>query len=52
MWTCMAFALMYPLFNDVEKAESGFKYWLSKASVWFTVSTIASIVMIASLMFF
>ena len=49
---CMAFTLMYPLFNDVEKAESGFKYWLSKASVWFTVSTIASIVMIASLMFF
>ena len=23
---CMAFTLMYPLFNDVEKAESGFKY--------------------------
>ncbi|MFQ7173212.1 MAG: hypothetical protein ACLRQF_14745 [Thomasclavelia ramosa] len=29
----MAFTLMYPLFNDVEKAESGFKYWLSKASI-------------------
>lgn len=49
---CMAFTLMYPLFNDIKKAESGFKYWLSKASIWFSVSTIASIVMIASLMFF
>lgn len=44
---CMAFTLMYPLFNNLESAESGFKYWLSKASVWFSVSTIASIVMIA-----
>ena len=34
---CMAFTLMYPLFNDIEKAESGFKYWLSKASIWFAV---------------
>lgn len=49
---CMAFTLMYPLFNDIEKAESGFKYWLSKATVWFTISTIASIVMIGSLMLF
>lgn len=49
---CMAFTLMYPLFNDVEKAESGFKYWLSKASIWFAVSTIAATLMIASLMVF
>lgn len=48
----MAFTLMYPLFNDVEKAESGFKYWLSKASIWFTVSAIAAILMIGSLMLF
>lgn len=48
----MAFTLMYPLFNDVEKAESGFKYWLSKASIWFTVSAIAAILMITSLMLF
>lgn len=49
---CMAFTLMYPLFNDVEKAKSGFKYWLSKATIWFTISTIASIVMISALMLF
>lgn len=49
---CMAFTLMYPLFNDIEKAKSGFKYWLSKATVWFTISTIASIVMIGALMLF
>lgn len=48
----MAFTLMYPLFNDVEKAESGFKYWLSKASIWFAVSAVAAILMIASLMLF
>lgn len=49
---CMAFTLMYPLFNDIEKAKSGFRYWLSKATVWFTISTIASIVMIGALMLF
>ena len=49
---CMAFTLMYPLFNDIEKAESGFKYWLSKASIWFAVLAIASILMIGSLMIF
>ena len=48
----MAFTLMYPLFNDVEKAESGFKYWLSKASIWFAVLAIAAILMIGSLMLF
>lgn len=49
---CMAFTLMYPLFNDIEKAESGLKYWLSKATVWFTISTIAAVMMIGSLMLF
>ncbi len=49
---CMAFTLMYPLFNDIEKAESGFKYWLSKASIWFAVLAIAAILMIGSLMIF
>lgn len=49
---CMAFTLMYPLFNDIEKAESGFKYWLSKASIWFAVLAVAAILMIGSLMIF
>lgn len=49
---CMAFTLMYPLFNNVKEASSGFKYWLSKASIWFTISTIAALAMIAILMIF
>ena len=49
---CMAFTLMYPLFNDLDKAKSGFKYWLSKASVWFSISTIAAILMVGALMLF
>lgn len=46
----MAFTLMYPLLNDIHNAESGFKYWLSKASVMYSVSTIQAIVMIGLLM--
>ncbi|WP_281518390.1 YhgE/Pip domain-containing protein [Thomasclavelia cocleata] len=49
---CMAFTLMYPLFNDIEKAKNGFKYWLSKATIWFSISTIASVIMIGTLMLF
>lgn len=47
---CMAFTLMYPLLKDIQQAESGFKYWLSKASVMYTVSTIQALVMIGALM--
>lgn len=47
---CLSFALMYPLLKDVEKAKSGFRYWLSKASIWFFISSLAAILMIATLM--
>lgn len=47
---CLSFALMYPLLKDVEKAKSGFRYWLSKASVWFSISSLAAVLMIATLM--
>lgn len=46
----MAFTLMYPLLNNIHEAKSGFKYWLSKASVMYSISTIQAIVMVAILM--
>ncbi|MEG0591815.1 MAG: YhgE/Pip domain-containing protein [Coprobacillus sp.] len=49
---CLAFALMYPLLKDVNNAKSGFQYWLSKSSIWFFISTVASLAMIGTLMIF
>ncbi|MEG0275534.1 MAG: YhgE/Pip domain-containing protein [Coprobacillus sp.] len=49
---CLAFALMYPLLKDVNKAKSGFQYWLSKSSIWFFISTVASLAMVGTLMLF
>lgn len=45
----MAFVLMYPLRRGIKEAKNGLKYWLSKASVMYTVSTIAAIVLITAL---
>ena len=45
----LAFTLMYPIRKDIEKASSSFKYWLSKASVIYSISTLAAIVLITSL---
>ena len=47
---CLAFALMYPLQKNVEKAKSGFHYWLSKSTIWFFISTVAALAMIGTLM--
>lgn len=47
---CMAFTLMYPLLKNIKEARSGFQYWVSKASVMYSVSTIQALVMIAMLM--
>lgn len=47
---CMAFTLMYPLMKNGSEKKSGFKLWLNKASVMFTVSTIQAVLMIAALM--
>lgn len=46
---CMAFTLMYPLLKNRSKTSSGFRLWLSKASVMFTISTIMAIIMIVVL---
>lgn len=45
----LAWTLMYPIRKGIEKASSPFRYWLSKASVMYSVSTIAAIVLITSL---
>lgn len=48
----MAFVLMYPLRNYIKQAKNGFRYWLSKASVMYSISTIAAILLVASLQLF
>ncbi|RHM60244.1 MULTISPECIES: YhgE/Pip domain-containing protein [Coprobacillaceae] len=47
--TCLAFALMYPLRHGIKKAEDALKYWASKATVMYTVSTLAAIIMVTAL---
>lgn len=47
---CMAFTLMYPLLKNNVKTKSGFKLWLSKASVMYVISTLMAVVMIGALM--
>lgn len=47
--TCLAFALMYPIRLGIKKAENAWKYWASKATVMYTVSTLAAIVMVTAL---
>lgn len=47
--TCLAFALMYPIRQGIKKAENAWKYWASKATVMYTVSTLAAIVMVTAL---
>ena len=47
--TCLAFALMYPIRHGIKKAENAWKYWASKATVMYTVSTLAAIIMVTAL---
>lgn len=47
--TCLAFALMYPIRHGIKKAENAWKYWASKATVMYTVSTLSAIVMVTAL---
>ena len=46
---CLAFALMYPIRHGIKKAENAWKYWASKATVMYTVSTLDAIVMVTAL---
>lgn len=47
---CMAFTLMYPLLKNTCQTTSGFRLWLSKASVMYAISTLMAIIMITVLM--
>lgn len=45
----LAFTLMYPIRRGIKEAKNGFKYWASKATVMYSVSTISAIVMVSAL---
>ncbi len=47
---CMSFTLMFPLLKNIKHASSGIHFWLSKASVMYTISTGAAILMVSCLM--
>ena len=51
LWVaCLAFCLMYPL-TEHDKMESGFKWWLSKASVLYPMAVLQAIVLVLVLHF-
>ena len=45
----LAWTLMYPIRQGIKQASSALKYWLSKASVMYSISTLAAIVLITAL---
>ncbi len=50
LYVCgLALTLMYPIRDGISKAKSGLRYWVSKATVMFGVSTLSAVVMISSL---
>lgn len=50
LYVCaLAFTLMYPVREGIKNAKSGLKYWASKASVMYSISTLSAIVMITAL---
>ncbi|MFR6098694.1 YhgE/Pip domain-containing protein [Longibaculum muris] len=52
LYVCgLAFTLMYPIRYGIKEAKSSIKYWASKATVMYTVSTLAAVVMISCLRF-
>lgn len=47
LWVgCIAFSLMYPLTKYKGKLRSGFSWWLSKASVLYTIAVLQAVAMI------
>ena len=51
LWVaCLAFCLMYPL-TEHEGITSGFKWWLSKASVLYPMAVIQALILVAILHF-
>jgi putative membrane protein len=53
LWVgCIAFSLMYPLTEYSGKMKSGFKWWISKASVLYLTAILQAVVMIGALHLF
>ena len=53
LWVgCIAFCLMYPLTSYAGEMKSGFRWWLSKASVLYLTSILQAVVMITALHIF
>ncbi|MDO5293525.1 MAG: YhgE/Pip domain-containing protein [bacterium] len=47
LWVgCLAFSIMYPLAGSAGKVKSGFRWWLSKASVASLIAGIQAVVMV------
>lgn len=53
LWVgCMGFCTVYPLTKNSSKIKSGFRLWLSKASVMYPAIILAAVGMISALSFF
>lgn len=50
LWVgCIAFSLMYPLTSYSGKMKSGFRWWISKASVLYATAALQAVVMVGAL---
>lgn len=47
--SALAFTLMYPIREGIRGVKNGLKYWASKATVMYSISTLCAIVMMSSL---
>ena len=53
LWVgCIAFSLMYPLTSFAGQMKSGFRWWISKASVLYLTAVLQAVVMIGALHIF
>ena len=53
LWVgCIAFSLMYPLTSYAGQMKSGFRWWISKASVLYLTAVLQAVVMIGALHIF
>lgn len=53
LWVgCIAFSLMYPLTSHAGQMKSGFRWWISKASVLYLIAVLQAAVMIGALHIF
>lgn len=53
LWVgCIAFSLMYPLTSYAGQMKSGFRWWISKASVLYLIAVLQAAVMIGALHIF